>query len=83
MRDEVGLPAEGFPTLGTFIGLLTQVGALKAYELPSLPALGWHLPTGPPGGTSPGPPGATVSLQVTFPHFSALFKILPKNTNQV
>jgi len=31
MGDEVGLPAESFPTLGTLIRLLTQVGALKAY----------------------------------------------------
>lgn len=63
----MGFPAEGFPTLGTFIGLLTQVGTLKAYELSSFPALGWHLYIVLIWSVSLGPPGATVSLKVTFP----------------
>lgn len=67
MCDQVGFPAEGFPTLVAFIGLLTQVGALQANELSNFPALGWYLPGVLTWGISLGPPGSTVSLKVTFP----------------
>lgn len=67
VRDEVGFPTESFPALGTFIGLFTQVGALKAYKLSNFPALGWHLPVVLTGGVPLGTPGATVSLRITFP----------------
>lgn len=65
--DEVGLPTKSFPTLGTFIRLLPQVGALKAYELANFPSLGWRVPVVLSWGVSLGSPRATVSLEVTLP----------------
>lgn len=65
--DEVGFPAESFPTLRAFVRLLTQVGALKAYELANFPSSGRYSPVVLTGGISLDAPRTIVPLKVALP----------------